>query len=184
MKDAGAQPGFRVWDLVVRFGHWGLVGSVAAAWWTRAGGAEWHERIGYLSLALVALRLVWGWAGTRYARFSQFVRSPVAVLRYAGQVWLHKEPRHLGHNPLGGWMIVALLLNIALVGATGWLYTTDEYWGVKWVDQLHYALAVSLLVLVALHVCGVIVASRRHRENLVAAMVHGAKRPPVGDDVA
>jgi cytochrome b len=81
-------------------------------------------------------------------------------------------------------MIVALLVNIALVGATGWLYTTDEYWGVKWVDQLHYALAVSLLVLVALHVCGVIVASRRHRENLVVAMVHGGKRPPVGDDVA
>jgi len=85
--------------------------------------------------------------------------------------------RFIGHNPLGGWMIVALLIIIAAAGLSGWLYTTDAYWGVKWVADLHEALSDILLGLVALHLGGVALASFRHRENLVAAMLHGRKRP-------
>jgi cytochrome b len=87
-----------------------------------------------------------------------------------------REPRHLGHNPLGGWMTVILLLTVALVGLSGWLYTTDRFWGVEWVERLHSTLADALLALAAVHVAGAIYASFRHRENLVAAMVHGRKR--------
>ena len=87
-----------------------------------------------------------------------------------------REPRYLGHNPLGGWMIVALLLMVGLVGASGWLYTTDRFWGVAWVEELHEQLSNLLLILVALHVAGVLYASYRHRENLIAAMIHGRKR--------
>jgi cytochrome b len=166
-----------VWDPVVRIGHWLLVSSVAGAWLTRGPG-DWHVRIGYVALAVVAVRLVWGWIGPARARFREFVSSPAVTLLYARQVLAGTERRHLGHNPLGGWMIVALLLDVALVGVTGWMFTTDRYWGVQWVERLHELLADALLVLVALHVSGVLYASWRHRENLVAAMIHGRKRGP------
>lgn len=171
----------RVWDPVVRLGHWLLVAAVAAAWFTRHSAGSWHEIVGYASLAIVGLRLVWGAIGSRYARFSGFVVAPRATLAYARQVWRRREPRHLGHNPLGGWMVVALAVLVILVGASGWLYTTDRFWGIAWVEAVHLWLTYLLFALVALHVAGVLYASLRHRENLVAAMIHGRKR---GTDVA
>ena len=166
-----------VWDPLVRVGHWVLVACVAAAWFTRTGGHDWHERFGYGALAIVLLRVLWGFIGPRDARFSGFVRSPGSTLGYAKLVLAAREPRYVGHNPLGGWMIVVLLIILAAVGLSGWLSTTDTYWGVKWVADLHEALSDMLLGLIALHLAGVAVASYRHRENLVAAMVHGRKRP-------
>lgn len=165
-----------VWDPLVRAGHWALVACVALAWLTRTGGHEWHERFGYGALIVVALRVAWGFAGPRHTRFSSFLRSPNATIAYARLVMAAREPRHLGHNPLGGWMVAALLVVIALVCASGWLYTTDTYWGVTWVAGIHDALTDVLIGLVALHLAGVALASYRHRENLVAAMVHGRKR--------
>ena len=177
------RPRYRVWDPFVRVLHWSLAASVAAAWFTKEGGGRWHEWLGYASLVLVALRIAWGFAGPRFARFGEFVRSPASVLDYARRMIGHREPRHLGHNPLGGWMIVALIVNVILVGASGWLYTTETFWGVEWVEDLHDVLATALLVLVALHVTGVIATSLRHRENLAAAMLHGRKRSPGPTDV-
>ena len=106
------------------------------------------------------------------------------VLGYAGLFLRHREPRYLGHNPLGGWMIVALIAAVILTGSSGWLYTTDASWGVKWVEDVHEALAIVLLVLVGFHIAGVVVTSVRHRENLAAAMDHGRNRPPHSTDVA
>lgn len=183
MASAGPQT-VVVWDPVVRTLHWALAVSIALAWFTRHGGGVWHERIGYASLAIVVMRLAWGWSGPRYARFGQFVRPPVTTLSYAREMLARREPRHVGHNPLGGWMIVALLAVSALAGLSGVLYTTEAYWGVEWVEDLHEALAIFLLVLVGLHVAGAAAASWRHRENLVAAMLHGRKRPPAEGDIS
>jgi len=174
----------KVWDPLVRIGHWALLLTLAVAWFTQEGGRVWHERFGYAALAIVAVRIVWGVLGPRYARFAQFVRAPAQTLDYAAQVLHRSEPRHLGHNPLGGWMILALLANVILVGASGWLYTTDAYWGVEWVEDMHEFFADSLLALAGVHVAGVVFASLRHRENLAAAMLSGLKRPPGPGDVA
>jgi cytochrome b len=170
----------RVWDAVVRLAHWSLVGCVAFAWFSR--GAL-HEAVGYAALALVALRLVWGWTGTRYARFGQFVRAPSQTFAYARAFLARREPRYLGHNPLGGWMILALLAALVIAGATGWLSVTDRYWGVQWLQELHELCADALLALAALHVAGVVLASLRHRENLVRAMITGTKALPRPGDV-
>jgi len=182
MTSADPRP-IAVWDPVVRILHWALAASIAAAWFTRHGGGVWHERIGYASLLIVALRVVWGWIGPRYARFGQFVRTPSTTLSYASRMLAQREPRYIGHNPLGGWMILLLLVAAALSGLSGWLYTTEAFWGAEWLENLHEALAIFLLVLVVLHVTGVVAASWRHRENLVAAMIHGRKRSPEGADV-
>ncbi len=181
---AGAQPGVKVWDRVVRVGHWLLVASVAAAWLTHEGARNWHEAIGYVSLAVVVLRIAWGFYGSRFARFAQFVRSPRATLRYARLVLSHEEPRHLGHNPLGARMVLLLLAWVAAIGLTGWLYTTDAFWGEAWLEELHGLLGDAVFVLVGLHVAGVLFTSWRQRENLVAAMFSGRKPAPRDGDVS
>jgi len=183
MTGEPAHSTIKVWDAFVRVAHWALVVSVAVAWLTRHAGA-WHERLGYVALAIVLARVAWGWIGTPYARFSQFVRSPAATLVYARQVLAGAEPRHTGHNPLGACMILLLLVMVILVSATGWLATTDAYWGVRWVEDLHEGMSNVLFALVALHIAGVAFSSLRHRENLVAAMLNGRKRGPARDDVA
>lgn len=172
-----AQSEIRVWDPLIRLCHWSLVTAVTLAWISHEGWGVWHEWFGYAVLAVLAVRIPWGFIGPREARFSAFLASPGATLAYAKRVLAGNEERHLGHNPLGGWMIVLLMVTLLGVGASGWLYTTDEYWGVAWVEHLHEGLANFLLLLIALHVAGVIFTSWRHRENLVAAMFHGRKRP-------
>jgi len=184
VSGAPTQTKIKVWDPFLRLAHWTLVASVAAAWLTRHDGGRWHEWLGYAAFAVVLARIAWGWIGPRYARFGQFVRSPSTVLRYARQALAHAEPRYVGHNPLGACMIAALMITIVLVSVTGWLFTTDAYWGVEWVEELHDGLSNLLLALVGLHLAGIAFSSMRHRENLVGAMLHGYKRAPARDDVA
>ena len=167
----------RVWDPLVRIGHWLLVTTVAAGWFSRSGWGVWHEVIGYGALGVVGARILWGFTGSSHARFVGFVASPAATLRYAHQVLARSEPRFEGHNPLGAWMVIALLAAVILVGLSGWLYKTDRFWGVPWVERLHGTLADALLILIALHIGGVLYESLRHRENLIASMIHGRKRP-------
>jgi cytochrome b len=167
-----------VWDALVRILHWSLVLTVATAWLTRHSPGRWHEWLGYATLAIVAVRTVWGFAGSAHARFRDFVRPVAATFAYARDVFAGREARFIGHNPLGGWMVLVLLSMVVLVGLTGWLYTTDRYWGVEWVEELHELLSNILFLFVALHILGVVFTSFRHRENLPAAMLHGRKRPP------
>lgn len=176
---ADMQGTVRVWDPLLRVLHWGLVISVALAWWAGESRLALHARVGYMALAIVVVRTVWGLFGSRHARFSDFVHGPRAVLGYAKRIAGGREERHLGHNPLGGWMVVLLLACLAVVCVSGILYTTDAFWGVEWVEETHRASAWTLVGLIALHVAGVIFTSLRHRENLVAAMFSGRKR---GDD--
>ena len=174
-----------VWDALVRVLHWSLVLTVAAAWITRHSAGRWHEWLGYATLAIVAARTAWGFLGSGHARFADFLRSFPVTARYAQDVLARRESRYLGHNPLGGWMVVALLSMVTLVGFTGWLYTTDRFWGVAWVEELHETLSDILFAFVALHILGVVFTSARHRENLVAAMLHGRKPAgPSGDETS
>lgn len=184
MKDGQARPSIRVWDPFVRIAHWTLVLTVAGAWLTQEGGGRWHEWLGYAALAIVIARVAWGWVGPAHARFSRFVRSPAATLHYAQRLMNHAEPRHIGHNPLGAYMIILLVLMVILISVSGWLYTTDAFWGIEWVEDLHEALSDALIALVTVHVAGVVFTSIRQRENLVGAMLHGAKRPAAENDVA
>lgn len=166
----------RVWDAPVRVFHWLLVLSFAGAFVT-AESERWrlvHVTLGYTVAGLIAFRLIWGLVGTRYARFTSFVRGPTAVLAYL-RALLRGNPEHyVGHNPAGGWAIVALLLGCALLTASGW--ATYNEWGGDWLEELHEGLGNGLLALVGVHVVGVIVSSRLHHENLVRAMFTGRKR--------
>lgn len=175
----------RVWDPVVRGVHWGVAACVATAWLSTLDGVGFgpHENAGLIAGALVAGRLLWGARGRTHASLRQFVRGPRVTWTYATQVWRGTERRHLGHNPLGGWMALALWTCVLALAVTGWLYTTDAYWGEAWLDQLHRRLGWLLLGLIAAHLAGVAFTSWRHGENLVRAMIDGHKPAPNADDV-
>ena len=173
----------KVYDGLVRLAHLVFIGGVAAAWFTRHAPGRWHEWIGYVVMTALAIRLLWGFIGTQAARFPRFVRGPRATLRYARDLAHGRAPRYLGHNPLGGWMIAALLLTLSVVVVSGWMFTTDRWFGFAWVIYTHEIATWVLFALIPLHVGGVIHASRAHRENLVAAMLHGKKPAAAGNDV-
>lgn len=164
-----------IWDLPLRLLHWSLVLCVGAAWLTSSDTGPQHTYWGYGAAAIVASRFLWGYTGSYYARFSQFVRNSTDTLHYLRQVLRGTAPRYLGHNPLGGWMVLALLLCVALLGITGWALNTDLLWGYAWPVRVHQALGWTLLGLIALHLGGVLLTSWQHRENLLAAMLSGRK---------
>lgn len=174
----------KIWDRPVRLLHWALVLCVATAWRTGGRTDGWHENFGYAVAAIVALRLAWGLGASRHARFAEFVRGPRATWAYALSVWRGTAPRYLGHNPLGGWMVLALLGSCAALCLSGWLYTTDWLWGYGWLYWTHFVLGWWLVGLVVLHLAGVVFSSWQHRENLVRAMVTGHKPAPGEHDIA
>jgi cytochrome b len=174
----------KIWDRFVRFFHWSMVAGIAVTWFT-ADEIKWlHEWVGYGVAALTAGRIVWGFTGTRYSRFRQFVPTSKQFFRYLWSIVKGNERRFLGHNPAGAAMIIALLLTVAGTAFTGWLQTTDQYFGSDLVYEAHEMLANGILVLAFLHVVGVAVASVRHKENLVKSMLTGVKRAAESGDVS
>jgi cytochrome b len=124
------------------------------------------------------VRFVWGWVGTRHARFADWVPGPRRLRDYLRERLAGRSRRQLGHNPAAAVMILALLVGVLLVGVTGWLQTTDRFFGEGWLEELHEALAYGVLGLVVLHVLAAVGESVHYGENLVAAMIHGRKRAP------
>ena len=180
VEPARGQPEVKVWDPFVRIFHWGLVTAFLVAWATGDESKRVHILAGYCVIGLVALRIVWGIIGAKHARFASFVRGPRAVTGYLRDTAKLRAKRYLGHNPAGGAMIVALLVMLSVIGATGFMMTTDAFWGVAWVQDVHETAVSVTLGLVVLHILGVVVASYEHGENLVRAMVTGRKRAESG----
>jgi len=174
----------RVWDPFVRAFHWSLVVSFGVCWLSAQVWQDLHAWAGYVAGAMALARVVWGFVGGGYARFAQFVRAPRVVFAYLCGVVRGSEARFVGHNPAGGAMIVALLVAIAATVASGYALTTDAFWGSLSAQRLHSWIAHGLALLVLVHLAGVALASLRHRENLVRAMIVGDKRAPAPDDVA
>ena len=165
-----------IWDAPVRVFHWLMVLSFAGAYIT-AESERWrllHVSLGYTLAGLVAFRLVWGFVGTRHARFASFVRGPAAVLTYLRGLVRGEPVEGAGHNPAGALAIVGMLVLAAVTTAAGWA-TYNEIGG-EWLEELHEGAANAMLALVFVHVAGVLLASWLHHENLVAAMVTGRKR--------
>ncbi len=180
----------RVWDPLVRVFHWTLVTAFFVAYFTEDELLTPHVYAGYLIAGLIVFRLIWGVIGTRHARFSDFVRRPREVLDYLRSIRTGHPRRYLGHNPAGGAMIIALLSSLVLTTVTGIaiygagesagplaasLAGTSEFW-TDVLEEFHEFMANLTVLLVALHVTGVIIASRQHKENLVRAMIDGRKQ--------
>ena len=164
----------KVWDPLVRIFHWSLVVGMAYEMLAEAG-TDTHEFVGYGLLGLIAFRIIWGFIGTKHARFSDFVTNPMDTVAYVKEIVFGHPKRYIGHNPAGAAMVLLLLLAVTSAAGTGWAMTTDALWGEVWIEKVHEIAAYSTIVLVAGHVIGVIVASIQHRENLVRSMITGQK---------
>lgn len=181
-----------VWDWPVRIVHWAMVLLLIALLTTAKIGDEamvWHMRAGETMLTLVIFRVVWGFVGSRYARFSSFVRGPRAVISYARSIFAPPHEVHAGHNPLGGWMVIALLLALLFQTATG-LFTNDDVLTdgplVRLITKdlsdtlssFHRRNAWIVGVLATAHIGAVMFYLIALKENLISPMLHGAKALP------
>jgi len=187
-NDTGAARAL-VWDLPVRIMHWTLVMAVAGAWATQELEGDWfkyHVWCGYVVLCVAATRVVWGFVGTRHARFAAFVRGPGAILGYARGLLQGRATRHAGHNPLGALMVLALLAMLLAQAVTG-LFSNDQimstgplfgYVTSATSDRLttiHKQLFDLLLVAVCLHVIAALVYLFVKHDNLILPMITGHK---------
>jgi cytochrome b len=179
----------KVWDIFVRVFHWSLVASFAVAYVTEEELLSLHVAAGYAVAGLIVLRLLWGFIGTRHARFSDFVYRPAEVKAFLKDTAQLRARRYIGHNPAGGAMILLMLVSLVLTSITGIaLYGIGESagplamlgqsWGGfgKPMEELHEFFANLTLLMVLIHVAGVLVESLIHHENLVKSMLTGMKR--------
>jgi cytochrome b len=178
-----------VWDLPVRLFHWGLAALIVTSLVSvEIGGnaMQIHQLSGVSVLALVLFRVLWGLFGSTRARFADFVRGPRAVLGYAAALLRGRAPFSAGHNPLGGWMVLALLASLLTQAGTG-LFANDDVMiegplvkyiskdTSDWLTGIHHLNAAVLLVLIGVHVAAALFYLVVKRENLILPMLTGRK---------
>jgi cytochrome b len=179
-----------VWDLPVRLVHWLLVISVLGSYVTSQWGTKlfrWHKYCGYTILVLVTFRIAWGFMGTRHARFEEFVRSPRRTFQYFGTLGREAEAKpYVGHNPSGGWSIIAMLALLMAQAGTG-LFANDDVSSVGplfgWVSnplsntltKFHHLLSNFLEAFILLHILAIAYYGYVRKEDLLTPMVTGRK---------
>lgn len=184
-----------VWDLPTRLFHWLLATALAGSWITHEAGLEWtqmHMWLGYTVLSLVVFRIIWGFFGPKNARFSSFLAGLSQTRQYAS-AWLAGDPpRYTGHNPLGGWAILAMLASVLVQGVTGLFNTDDIMHSGPWftgvsketaelMHEIHEINFNILLLLIVLHLAAIFSYWARWRVNLVTPMVDGHKPAHLAD---
>lgn len=177
----------RLWDGPTRVVHWLLVVLIPFSWWASEDHLDWHMWSGLTILALVVFRIFWGFAGGGAARFASFVRGPIATLRYARTLPQRTASNVPGHNPLGGWSILAILGTLATEIVTG-LLSSDidgldsgplsslvDFDTSREMAEIHETAFRVLQVLVVLHIAAVLFYWIYKRTNLIGPMITGKK---------
>ncbi len=184
----------RLWDWPVRLVHWLFVLLLPALWWTaEEGNLTLHKQLGMVMLILVAFRILWGLVGSSTARFGSFLRGPVTVTRYVRSLFGGTPGEAaVGHNPLGGWSVVILLLALAGQVSLGLIaQDTDgiesgplnylvDYDTAEWARDMHELGFNLILALVAVHLLAIVFYLAVKRDNLVGPMLTGRRRLAMG----
>ena len=179
----------KVWDIFIRFFHWSLVLTFLIAYLTEDDFMSLHTFAGYSIIALICLRLIWGFIGTEHARFKDFICPLATVKEFIKNTLSANAKRYIGHNPAGGLMILIMLVSIVVTSITGVIIEGMENSG-PFAEQLHNSgemledvfeeihefFANFSLLLIFIHIAGVLVESLIHKENLIKSMVTGFKR--------
>jgi cytochrome b len=164
----------KVWDPVVRWSHWFILAVVVINTAILDEG-KIHELLGYGAAIVLSIRVLWGFVGTRHARFSSFFPTKSRLKRHLG-----RQPDDadisLGHNPLGALMVFNLMLTLCAIMLSGHLMTTTYFWGSEAIEEIHEFFVNYLLISAGIHVAGVLFESLRSGVNLISAMVTGNKK--------
>ncbi len=166
----------RVWDILVRVTHWAVAAGITANLLFTEEGSELHQYVGYTVVGLVVVRLLWGFMGTRYARFSDFFPTPSRIKHHLSDLSIRRtDEQHLGHNPLAAIMMFALWAVIIGLGISGYLMEAKIFGSKDILEEIHGILANSLYLLVPLHIISAIAMSYWERQNLIKSMITGNK---------
>jgi cytochrome b len=191
--DRGAAAGkLRVWDPWVRLTHWAIALLLPISWWTaETGRFDLHFLSGYAILTLVLFRLAWGIVGSDTARFARFLKGPAAALAHLAHLRHREVPAEVGHNPAGGWAVVALL-GLLLAQAASGLFAddlilnrgplarrVDEAWATL-ATSVHLRVFWAIVALAVVHVLAVIAYRVVAGRNLVRPMLTGRMQAPPG----
>lgn len=182
----------KVWDLPIRLFHWGIIILIAVSYTTvQLGWMKFHLLSGYTMLAALVFRVIWGFAGSDTARFGRFLKTPVAGFVYLSHLFRREEDVEIGHNPAGGWMVLAMIVALVVQVGTGLCSNTDEdfmidgplakYVGKAASDRLsaiHIFNFNLILALIVLHVVVIGAYAAFKGQNLVRPMITGKKRLP------
>jgi cytochrome b len=175
MSSAPTREARPVWDRFVRVFHWGLVSAIALNYFVLDDSKTLHNGIGYVSVALVLARIVWGFVGSPHARFADFFPTPARLLRHLRPQAAGKSDMHWGHNPVGALMMLTLMALVLALGLTGWLQGLDAFFGNERLMDLHELLAHTLIAMAGLHALAALVMGRLERTRLIRAMFTGVK---------
>lgn len=134
----------KVWDPIVRIFHWTIVAACTLNLFVLEEGKYWHCVTGYVVAAAIFIRIIWGFVGTKHARFRDFLPTPAKVRKQVRGIMTRSEDRYIGHNPLASIMMLVLIGLLAATALTGWMTTLDAFWGEKWLEQLHGTIATAL----------------------------------------
>lgn len=182
MSEATPVEKIHVWDRFVRIFHWSLVGCILINYFVMDDGETLHRFLGYTATALVCARIVWGFIGSRHARFADFFPTPARIKQHLHHLKSGTRDDHPGHNAIGAVMMFAMLAIVLSLGTTGYLQGTDMFFGEEWLQDLHEALASTLIACAGLHALAAIVMGRLERTNLIGAMVSGVKVRPLREE--
>jgi cytochrome b len=165
----------RVWDAPIRMFHWTLVALIAFAWWTAEERMlDWHRLAGYAILTLVLFRLIWGVVGSSTARFGSFLRGPKAVASYIRRDMFRRNASpHAGHNPLGGWSVLVMLLLLAAQTLLGLLAVDID--GLESGPFSYLVDFETVLAVIALHIIAIAYFLLHRRDNLLGPMLWGVR---------
>ncbi|MBN9602610.1 MAG: cytochrome b/b6 domain-containing protein [Afipia felis] len=168
-----------VWDLPLRIAHWSLAASIVVAWLSAIVLDSLHRWAGYVAIALVAFRIVWGFVGSDSARLNRLTFLLPNAIRFLRRLMRGRTGGYVGLNPAGALMLVASLSLTLISGISGWMQITVRFFGIEWVQMLHTWSSCVLLVLAGVHILGVVAVSIMQRQNLVLAMFTGRKRKKI-----
>ncbi len=165
-----------IWDIVVRLFHWSVVMLFFLNFFILEDGGRLHEWAGYWMGGLLLLRLIWGFVGSKNARFHHFFPTPQRIRHHLQAMRSRNSDPTEGHNPIGALMIFLLLFLLSLTVVSGWMLTLDKFWGVEWVEELHEIAANVTLFAVIIHVSAVIIMEKVLGIALIRPMITGKRR--------
>lgn len=167
----------KLWDPLIRIFHWSIAAIVIANYFFNEEGDDWHQWLGYIAVAWLTVRFFWGFFGSGAARWSDFFPTRASLTAHV-KALANREPFHrMGHSPLGGLVMILMMLCVLSLGITGYMMAeVDYFWGVDWVENVHSWIANSLIALVSIHIAAALFESYRLKENLLLSMITGKRR--------
>ena len=178
-----------IWDIPTRLFHWLLVFSLVGQYVTAElmdNAMQCHFYLVYFTLGLIIFRIIWGFVGSDYARFGQFLYGPKAVVGYLSTLFARNSHAHAGHNPLGGWVVVVMITLVMIQAVSGLFMTDDVFLDGPWrsavedatldtMSFLHNNVFNVLLAVIVLHIAAIGFYAVYKKQRLAPAMVHGKK---------